>query len=61
MSKHGLDRMHDLPKVVVIHDSLNNILSMWLGLDVRVLTLVLLGGVEAFPITYPHKPGVMRG
>jgi hypothetical protein len=27
----------------------------------RVLTLVLLGGVEAFPTVYPLKPGVMGG
>jgi hypothetical protein len=27
----------------------------------RVLTLVLLGGVEEFPIVYPMKPGVMGG
>jgi hypothetical protein len=27
----------------------------------RVWTLVLLGGVEAFPTVYPLKPGVMGG
>jgi hypothetical protein len=27
----------------------------------RVLTLVLLGRVKAFPIVYPLKPGVMGG
>jgi hypothetical protein len=27
----------------------------------RVLTLVLLGGVEAFPTMYPLKPRVMGG
>jgi hypothetical protein len=27
----------------------------------RVLTLVLLGGVEAFPTMYPLKPKVMGG
>jgi hypothetical protein len=27
----------------------------------RVWTLVLLGGVEAFPTMYPMKPGVMGG
>ena len=27
----------------------------------RVLTLVLLGGVEVLPIVYPPKPGVMGG
>ena len=27
----------------------------------RVLTLVLSGGVEAFPTVYPLKPGVMGG
>ena len=53
--------MHDLPKVVVIHDSLNNILSMWLGLDVRALTLVLLGGVGVCPTVYPPKPRVVGG
>jgi hypothetical protein len=27
----------------------------------RVLTLVLLGGVEAFPTVYPPKPEVLGG
>jgi hypothetical protein len=27
----------------------------------RVLTLVLLGGVDAFPTVYPLKPGVIGG
>ena len=54
--------MHDLPKVVIQWcGSLNNSCTMWLELDVRVLTLVLLGGVEALPIMYPLEPRVVGG